>query len=206
MAPEVAPLRHNSPSEPNTLGDDVATWSDHPVWRARAGDEKAWQQLVRQYTPLVWKTARSYRLDTADAADAVQNTWVALAEHLPTLRHPERICAWLTTTTRRESLRILSRGRREIPVAEVDDVPGAGPEPAVLRADRDRLVWAAFDELPPRCRKLLGLLAFAPELTYAQLGRALGLEPGSIGRTRGRCLDELRRRLRERGEDLDDVQ
>jgi RNA polymerase sigma factor (sigma-70 family) len=179
----------------------VTTSSDDTVWRARAGDENAWQELVRRYTPVVWKTARSLRLDGADAADAVQNTWVACAEHLPTLRRPERLAAWLTTTARRESLRILLRGRREVPVAEVDDVPGTGPESQVLRADRDRLIWAAFDELSPRCRQLLGLLAFAPELTYAQVSRAVGLQESSVGRTRGRCLDELRRRLRAREDD-----
>jgi RNA polymerase sigma factor (sigma-70 family) len=205
MAPEAPALRHNSPSEPTTLGDLVTTSSDHPLWRARAGDEKAWQELVRQYTPLVWKVARSFRLGTADAADAVQNTWVALAEHLPRLRRPERLAAWLTTTARRESLRILLRGRREVPVAEVDDTEGAGPEPQVLRADRERLMWAAFAELPVRCRQLLGLLAFAPDLTYAQVSRAVGLEVGSVSKTRGRCLDELRRRLVARGEDPDDL-
>lgn len=68
-------------------------------------------------------------------------------------------------------------------------------EPRVLRDIRDRLLWDAFARLPARCRKLLGLLAHAPELTYVQLSRALGLQVASIGRTRGRCLTELRRRL-----------
>ncbi len=183
----------------------MATWSDHPVWRARAGDEKAWQQLVCRYTPVVWKIARSFRLDTEDAADVVQNTWAALAEHLPRMRHPDRLSAWLTTTARRESLRVLRHGSREVPVADVDDARGASPEPQVLLADRDRLMWAAFAELPVRCRQLLGLLAFAPDLTYVQLSRAVGIEVGSVGRTRGRCLDELRRRLVDRGGDPDDV-
>jgi DNA-directed RNA polymerase specialized sigma24 family protein len=49
--------------------------------------------------------------------------------------------------------------------------------------------------LSQRCRQLLGLLAHAPELTYVQLSRALGLKLSSIGRTRGRCLEELRHKL-----------
>ena len=53
----------------------------------------------------------------------------------------------------------------------------------------------AFASLPGRCRHLLGLLAQAPELTYPQLGRALGINVNSIGQTRGRCLALLRRRL-----------
>jgi DNA-directed RNA polymerase specialized sigma24 family protein len=57
------------------------------------------------------------------------------------------------------------------------------------------MLWEAFASLPGRCRQLLGLLAQAPELTYPQLSRALGINVNSIGQTRGRCLDLLRRRL-----------
>jgi DNA-directed RNA polymerase specialized sigma24 family protein len=42
---------------------------------------------------------------------------------------------------------------------------------------------------------LLGLLAHAPGLTYAQVSRALGINVNSVGQTRGRCLEVLRRRL-----------
>ena len=65
----------------------------------------------------------------------------------------------------------------------------------MLRSARDRMLWQAFAALPGRCRDLLGLLAQAPELTYPQLGRALGINVNSVGQTRGRCLALLRRRL-----------
>jgi DNA-directed RNA polymerase specialized sigma24 family protein len=41
----------------------------------------------------------------------------------------------------------------------------------------------------------LRLIAFSPDLSYAQAARALGIRPGSVGQTRGRCLAVLRRRL-----------
>lgn len=160
------------------------------IIRASTGDEAAWRELVRRHAPIVWAVARTHRLRGADAADASQNTWTALAEHLPRLRRPDRLPAWLATTARRECLRIVRRGRREIPL---DDLEVTQPPP--FHNEGERQLWAAFASLPRRCRELLGLLAHAPKLTYAQLSRALGLKVTSIGRTRGRCLDQLRRAL-----------
>jgi len=162
-----------------------------------SGDEAAWAVLVREYAPLVWSVARRHRLSRADAADASQNTWIAIAGGLATLRHPERLAGWIATTARRECLKIQAAGAREIPAdrLEVLEPADTGPEPAALRSARDRLLWQAFASLPGRCQDLLELVAQAPELTYAQLGRALGMKAGSVGQTRGRCLELLRRRL-----------
>lgn len=162
-----------------------------------AGEDAAWSALVREYAPLVWSVARRHRLSRADAADASQNTWVAVALRLPTLRRPDRLAGWIATTARRECLKIHAAQGREV-LADDVDVPepiDGSPEAVVLRSVRDRMLWEAFASLPGRCRQLLGLLAQAPELTYSQLSRALGINVNSIGQTRGRCLDLLRRRL-----------
>lgn len=173
----------------NTDGDRVRA--------VLSGDDAAWAALVREYAPLVWSVARRHRLSRADAADASQNTWIAIARRLPTLRHPDRLAGWIATTARRECLKIHEATTREIPADWIDapEPTEIGPEPAALRSARDRLLWQAFASLPARCRDLLGLLVQAPELTYAQLGRALGVNVNSVGQTRGRCLELLRRRL-----------
>lgn len=176
--PGMPALRHN----PMRISDLII--------RASSGDEAAWRELVSRYAPIVWAVARTHRLRGADAADAAQNTWIALAEHLPRLRRPDRLPAWLATTARRECLRIATRVGREIPLDGLEIA-----EPPVFHTDGERHLWTAFARLPRRCRELLGLLAHAPKLTYAQLSRALGLKVTSIGRTRGRCLDQLRRAL-----------
>lgn len=167
---------------------------------ARARDQAAWNEIVRRYGPMVWRMARSYRLDSADAKDACQNTWFLLAEHLSGLREPDKLARWLAVTARRESLRVLRFRQRERlgewwPERVVDPVPDRWPEPRVLRTVRDRLLWQAFSGLSERCQRLLGLLAHAPDLNYDQLGQALGIKTGSVGSSRGRCLLELRRRL-----------
>lgn len=168
------------------------------VARALEGDQQAWRELVDRFARLVWSVARSHRLDHADAADVCQTTWLRLHEHLHSLRDPARLPGWLATTARRESLRVIAGRRRETPdpmPGEPDLDPSAGPEVVVLTQDRDVRLWTAFDGLPDRCKQLLRVLSAAPELSYQQVGKLLDIPVGSIGPTRGRCLDNLRRRL-----------
>src|ERR1700736_5759838 len=91
--------------------DDVAGW----LKAAAAGDATAWDALVGRYSNLVWAVARGHRLNAADAADVSQTTWLRLVEHLDRIEQPERVGAWLATTARRESLRVLRMAGRQIP-------------------------------------------------------------------------------------------
>src|SRR5215813_11522574 len=79
------------------------------VARVRAGDQQAWVLLSDRYTNLLWSVARSMGLSLADAADAVQTTWLRLVERLDTIREPEHLGSWLVTTLRRESMVMLRR-------------------------------------------------------------------------------------------------
>jgi RNA polymerase sigma factor (sigma-70 family) len=194
------PVRSNVATTAVARGED---WVDDPpldelVARARSGDQHAWRQIVVRYANLVWSVARAYRLERADADDVSQTTWLRLAEHLHTLRDPAKLPGWLATTARRESLRVIAGRRREAPGALPDDPepdPSAGPETRVLIEDRDKRLWTAFAKLSERCQQLLRILSSAPELSYAEVGALLDVPIGSIGPTRGRCLETLRRRL-----------
>jgi RNA polymerase sigma factor (sigma-70 family) len=161
---------------------------------AEQRDQAAWAELVRRFAALVWSVAREHGLAPADAADVCQAVWLTLAQNLNRLREPDRLAAWLATTARRESARVLACRRRETPLVDVGGVC-AGPEEVVLAAVGHRELWQALAGMPDQCRQLLRLFAHAPELTYAQTARALGIGVGSVGKTRGRCLSVLRRRL-----------
>jgi RNA polymerase sigma factor (sigma-70 family) len=168
------------------------------IERAGAKDQQAWRLLVGRFGSMVWAVARAHRLEPADAADVCQTTWLRLAENLGALREPDRLPGWLATTARRESLRVLAARRREAP-AELPDEPdpdrSTGPEAFVLTEDRDARLWRTFGQLSERCQRLLRILASSPELSYAEVGSALDIPVGSIGPTRGRCLQNLRRML-----------
>ena len=176
---------------PGTVAALVASAGD--------GDQVAWDALVSRYGGLVWSIARSHRLGPADAADVSQTVWLRLVEHLRSLRDPEHVGGWLATTTRHECLRVIRRAGRELPnddaAAEVPVSPDESPEWLVLSDESRRLVWLALTRLSQRCQTLLRALSAAPDASYAEIAAALDMPIGSIGPTRMRCLEHLRRQL-----------
>lgn len=167
------------------------------VAAAADGDDASWDELVAAFNGMLWAIARSFRLDTADAGDAVQTTWLRLVENLGRIEDPRRLPGWLATTVRRECLRILRLSGREVPgAADWSDVLVADTPPvdsALLAQERDAALWRALGALGDRCRQLLRVLMATPPPSYAMVSAALDIPVGSIGPSRGRCLDQLRR-------------
>ena len=77
--------------------------------QARAGTNAAWETLIERFGGLVAAIARRCRLSDADVGEVCQTTWLRLVENLDRIEQPERLGAWLATTSRRESLRIATR-------------------------------------------------------------------------------------------------
>jgi RNA polymerase sigma factor (sigma-70 family) len=182
-----APESDNDPS-------DVASL----VRRATAGDKSAWEALVDRYSRLIWAMTRDFRLAEIDAADVVQATWLRLLEHIGRIEYPERIGSWLATTARHECLRHLAASKRFMLVDDHDTVLGAAPvqqagvDERLLAEERAQEVREAIATLPTRSQQLLELLMADPPVSYTEISDQLGLPIGSIGPTRGRCLQRLK--------------
>ena len=168
------------------------------VTRARNGDQRAWDDLVERYAPLVWSLCRRYQLRTADAEDVNQAVWLRLVSQLDKIRDPAALPGWLATTTRRECIRVLRAARgphaaEYLPDAEtIPDRQAEMAEQELLVAERHAALREAFARLPPCCQRLIGKLIEDPPVTYAQISASLSIPVGSIGPLRGRCLDKLR--------------
>jgi RNA polymerase sigma factor (sigma-70 family) len=180
------------------------------VKAAAAGDHAAWDALVDRFASTVWAIARAHRLNAADAADVSQTTWLRLMEHLDRIQQPERIGAWLATTARRESLHVLRLAGRQTPSGYdfevLPDVSAAvAPERGVLRSENTRLVTDLVERLPVRSQLLLRLLSGDSPLSYRDISAALSMPIGSIGPTRARALEQLRRLAIGAGYKLEDV-
>ena len=170
------------------------------VMQARAGSNAAWEALIERFGGLVTAIARRCRLSDADVAEVSQTTWLRLVENLNRIQQPERIGAWLATTSRRESLRIATR-RSPVSAGEevylmVDDK--ADPlDAALLREEQAQAIRAAVERLSPHCRRLLGALMGDDDVPYKTIAEQLSMPIGSIGPTRGRCLEHLRQIMAE---------
>lgn len=169
------------------------------VRAAAGGDEDAWGALVDRYSGLLWSIARGYGFDTADAGDVVQTAWFRLVERLDTLHDPEHVGAWLATTVRRECLRMRRRADRVVLTDDTGRLDRGdarpGPDAALIASERDAALWRALHELEERCTVLLRTLMTDPPPSYEEISAALDIPVGSIGPTRARCLDRLRRRV-----------
>ena len=194
---------HHRRRMPCSACSPAATDIGELLARAARRDPRAWEEIVRRYSGLVWARVRSLRLQEADAVDAVQLTWLRLAENCDRIEHPDRLGGWLTTTAYRECLRILRPTRQT--AQPVDGLagtlpdPAAGPERTVLDAETAEEVRAVVAELPARSRTLIQAMFADETRSYAEISRRTGIPVGSLGPTRARALHQLRRMLAERG-------
>lgn len=165
---------------------------------AAAGDATAWEQLVDRYAGLVWSVCLRYRLADADADadDVSQAVWLRTVEQLDRLGDAEALPGWLTTTTSRECLSVLRTGRRTVGLGvnvRVLEPTVVDVAEGVLEADRASALEAGLAGLPPQRQRLLALLVTDPPPPSTEVGTRLGVPVDSIGPTRARCLDKLRR-------------
>ncbi len=174
------------------------------VTGAADGDQECWNALVKKFGPMVWAIGRSMLRSNAEAADVSQTVWLSLVEHLDTINQPERVGAWLATTTRRECLRVQQRSRRVVPADDEHrfddaDAQDDGLDVDMLKSERNSALWDAFEQLPESSQRLLTLLMVDPPMSYQDISAALEMPIGSIGPTRGRILAVLQREMLRRG-------
>jgi RNA polymerase sigma factor (sigma-70 family) len=165
------------------------------VERAEAGDHNAWEQLVDQFSGLVWHVIRGFRLPRAAGEDIFQTTWLRATEHIGRMRNPDAFGGWLATTARNECLRALRHREREQLISDPGFVlidPDASAERETLDGARNAVLWRAFAQLSPKCQQLLRILMNETQLAYEDVSALLNMPIGSIGPTRSRCLQRLR--------------
>jgi len=172
------------------------------VARAGEGDGRAWEELVGRFGGMIAATGRRYRLVPADVAELQQTTWLRLVENLHKIEQPERVGGWLATTARRESLQLLRRaskyhGGADQMLANMPDAHLPEPDARPIADERDAVLRAAWGRLKPRCQELLSLVVTDDPIGYKNLSQVLNMPVGSIGPTRARCLEHLRRLIAE---------
>jgi RNA polymerase sigma factor (sigma-70 family) len=154
--------------------------------------------LIRRYERLIYSIPVAYRVPSEQADEIFQRVSVKLFEKLHQIKRSESLPAWLMTTTRRECQAVLVSERRWAPIPEQessalsDDPPDMARRLDAVRSEQ--LLTLAFDRLDETCRKLLGALYLEDrEPSYRELAKRLGRPVGSLGPTRARCLDKLRK-------------
>ena len=152
-------------------------------------------RLVNRFDRRLRSVARSYRLAPQDVDDAVQETWVKLYEHIDGIRDRAAIAGWLTTTVRRQSLRVLQMHVREHLTDDPELLCGSqddGPEPQLLESERRlALTRGRLAAGPPAAPDDAARVRRGAN--YEQIGAKLDMPVGSIGPIRARSLARLQR-------------
>jgi len=157
------------------------------------GDQNSWNELIDRYQRLIYSVARTLCPSREDEADVFQQVCLQLYQGLPELRDHETLPAWLITVTRRQVAAIL-RSRKAWFVPLDDEHPDV--EVQIGWIENEHIVERALLDLSERCRSLIDLLYLHPsQLSYAAIAERLGMPVSSIGPTRARCLEKLRKLL-----------
>jgi RNA polymerase sigma factor (sigma-70 family) len=163
------------------------------IERCLRGDQTAWAALIDRYQRLIYSVASSLSRSAEDTADVFQQVCLELYKRLPHLRDTETLPAWLITVTRRQATAVLKSHKALVPLN--DQQPDI--ESRIHSIEKEYLVDTALLELPERCRQLIDLLYLHPSrLSYADVAAHLKMPVSSIGPTRARCLEKLRKLLR----------
>lgn len=171
------------------------------------GDADAWEMLISRYQRLIYSIPIRVGFSPVDAADIFQSVCLKLFQRLSELRKQEKISSWLMTITTRECWRVVEKRRRETQPSIYDDdyendiveqLKSVEPlaDQRRIAFERQQVVREAIEALSDRCRLLITLLFYSnEESSYADIARRLKLPVNSIGPTRARCLQKLKRLL-----------
>ena len=179
------------------------TSTDLQLWSGiKDADPLAWNILVRRYEALVYTIATRAGLSMADASDCFQQTWLLLFKHKRKITQPERLSAWLTTTAKREAIRIGQRQNRDVDIDAIPQVADVRPlaDEEMENLERRSRLDSVMKRLDDRCRKLLNALFLEPESrSYEEIAEDLGFPKNSMGPVRSRCMAKLRALVENEG-------
>jgi len=196
-----APARES----PATAKKKRIVWSDaRLVQGCLQGDESAWSALADKYKNLIFSIPIKYGFSTDDSAEIFQSVCVELLTELPKLRNPKALPKWIMQVTAHKCFHHKRRAQRtENRDMGIEFIEQPAPERAdaiLNEAEEEQILRDALLSLPPRCRELIHMLFFEePARPYDAIASQLGLATGSIGFIRQRCLERLRKRLKEAG-------
>jgi RNA polymerase sigma-70 factor (ECF subfamily) len=159
------------------------------VQRCLDGEVDAFEPLVVRYQRPLYNVALRLLGDAEEARDVVQDAFLKAYEKLASFDARYRFFSWLYRIVVNESLNARSRRRPTLPLAS-DPVALGGPEDTAFAREREDCIQAALLRLSSEDRQVLVLRHFA-ELSYAEIGEALGVAEKTV-KSR---LHEARQRL-----------
>ena len=169
------------------------------VDRCLSGDNLAWGELICRISPLVHKICYETKLSRDEHFDILGQVLLLLLKNLKNVRSPEKLPKYVKTTTQHEIREYMRKSnylnRMQNNVADALYSGGTpAPDTNMENSQAIEALFTAMAKLPLLCHELLTALFFdSNEPSYQELSQKLGIPVSSIGPTRMRCLDKLRK-------------
>lgn len=183
---------------------------------ARQGSAAAFRAIMESNNRRLFRVVRSVLKDNAEAEDAVQETYLRAFANLAGYAGTASLSTWLTRIALNEALGRLRRRRSMVELDEItESAAGAGdrvgrvipfplaqpaildPEHVAARAEIQRLLEQAIDELPPSFRMAF-VLRFVEQMSVEETAACLGVPPQTVKTRVHRAKRRLRQALGER--------
>jgi len=177
---------------------DVATLLE----RCRAGDELAWEMLVRRYQSRVYAVAYHYTRNVEEARDLAQEIFVRIYRRLDSFHGEQRFLPWLLRVARNACIDRLRRmqARPAGSSATLDEAPelratGPTPEEASATEAHKRLLYRALNRMSVKNREII-LLKEIQGLKFEEISEMLGVPIGTVKSRSNRARLELATQVR----------
>ena len=181
------------------------------VARCQAGDDVAWEALVRRLQGRIFATAFHYLRDREEARDTAQDIFVRVYQKLHTLDPSRPFLPWLLRLARNcciDRLRRLEVRTPEasVPIDSAPEIPDpkATPEDSFLQTSRDRMLHRALGDLSAVNREVI-LLKEIQGFKLEEIAELLEVPLGTVKSRSNRARLELSKVLyamQERGETI----
>jgi RNA polymerase sigma factor (sigma-70 family) len=175
------------------------------IRECRAGDQRAWDDLVGRYQRLIYSIPRRAGLTDEQAADVFQEVFLTLFEKLDEIQQPDKIRSWIVTTAKfktwatvRGSKGLYSPETEEEMEQEMANIADASPlaDEMLIELEQQHLIRTALKQLEERCQKILSMLYLSvAAASYSEVAEAVGVGETSISPLRSRCLKKLEKLL-----------
>lgn len=178
----------------------------HLIERLKAGDERAFREIVEASQGLVYNTALGIVQNEEDAEDVAQEVFVQLYESIGGFKGASKLTTWLYRITISKAMDHLRRKKRKKRFAYIQSLFGANDELVHDPADfvhpgvhfdnkeRAKMLFRALDKLPPK-QKLAYNLNRLEGLSYQEISEVMELSVPSIESLLHRARKNLRKIL-----------
>lgn len=178
------------------------------VERCIAGDETAWEQLVRTHTRRVYAMCYRFTNSGSEAQDLTQEVFLRIFKSVKSFQADEgSFTTWLVRVTRNLLIDNYRRTRQErvtdsiedqLPVLEEELTVSTRPDGLLAGREAREQLQAGLQKLSPELRETL-ILRDLEELEYREIAQILRIPEGTVKSRLNRARADLARVLRRKG-------